>query len=788
MSFGKKDRSEEGSGLQAEKDQEKSRVAIYPLSPNDRLDEGVSEEGEYSIYEEYLDEVFLHPELHNIAVTGNYGVGKSSLIRTFDRKRNQRRLDNRRFLYISLTNFHSNGSQDKGGEDQERSLKKKLEELERDLLCQVLYVCDDIRKVPGVTYRLIPSPKSWIGRQLPVFMLMLLAVSLFSLAYGSQLYAGVESYLPVKAVAWQRVHPHTLAAIPYGAILLCILFFVRKVAMWLFGGSYLSKLTLEGASKVAGVDKIGVDIQSVEGTSYLDRHGFELIYVLERMASRFDHTVVFEDMDRLGPDVQRELFSELREINCLANSRLSHKRGGVFHCLGGIFPGLGKLPVVGGLFRKPCLRFFYVAHDMEFTPMECSKFFDYILPVIPAISGESLPDRLAETYLKNVGIWLDERSNDTHQRPSVFLACAAPELNDYRTIHTILNEYQIFERIEKQRGLVITQKDKRDLFAYVTYKNLCPEDYYGIHTGKSLAFPAKPRQGSETFNQFRSSLVQDWLRNGFLPWDCILFAGYSLSWLRETYEEVLRSEDADRKRSLMWSCVDGRSRQRFLCANILLDMVEEAEFYRAIKGIQLSLVRYLLQIVPVEAKNSEIAEFDGKFQRLLKRAKYYDIFSDTSPEDPPEKPPEELKDLIRLRFWVLSTESQIMLFHYLFYFGYDMDGVEQWLFDKDMSSNSATEVWDLLHRLFRPELTALLRGKETAAFEWMVTPNILSCLDQSIQDEIMLRIVGQIASKEGPLPSEIGEINFEFRPGEQKTMQEWLDEVQETTAGVENQS
>lgn len=590
-------------GEEMKEEQKQNQVSVYPLSPNDRLDEDTVGKEDYFTYEEYLNEVFHHPEIHNIAVTGNYGVGKSSVIRTFDRKRNQRRWDNRHFLYISLTNFHSDTSQDKSGENQEKNLKRQLEALERDLLCQILYVCDNIRKIPGVTYRLIPSPKSWISRQLPIFMLMLLVLSLFLSVYGSQFYLSIKSHLPAKVTTWCSMYSDTLAIVPYIIILICLMFFVQKLAVWLFGGSHLSRLTLESASKVVGVDKIGVDIQPVEGTSYLDRHGFELIYVLERMASQFDNTVIFEDIDRLGPDVQRELFSELREINCLANSRLSHKRGGMFRYLSEIFPGLSKIPRLGSLFQKPCLRFFYVAHDMEFTPMECSKFFDYILPVIPAISGESLPDRLAETYLKNVGIFLDERSADKHLKPSVFLACAAPELNDYRTIHTILNEYQVFERVEEQRGLVVTQKDKRDLFAYVTYKNLCPEDYYGIHTGKSLAFPFKPRQGSETFDEFKSNLIRDWLKNGFLPWDCILFAGYSLSWLRDTYEEVLRGKDVNRKRSLMLSCIDGRFRQRYLCVDIFLDIVEESDFYQAIKGIQLSLVLYLLQTMPVEGKN-----------------------------------------------------------------------------------------------------------------------------------------------------------------------------------------
>lgn len=113
---------------------EKHTAKIYSLSPNDRLDQRMEEDQDYPIYEEHLKEAFCRPELHNIAVTGDHGVGKSSIVRTFDRKRNSLWPGGRHFLYISLINFRSNVPQE-SGEDADNH--KQLEELERDLLCQV---------------------------------------------------------------------------------------------------------------------------------------------------------------------------------------------------------------------------------------------------------------------------------------------------------------------------------------------------------------------------------------------------------------------------------------------------------------------------------------------------------------------------------------------------------------------------------------------------------------------------------------------------------------------------
>lgn len=747
------------------RNRDKHPARIYPLTPDDRLDES-ADGADYAIYEQYLEGVFLRPELHNIAVTGNYGVGKSSIIRTFDRKRNQNRLRRRHFLYISLASFCAGHPRNEGEEGPEGGLKKTLEELEQDLLRQILYVCDDIRRVPGITYRLIPSPKSRLKRCIPGIMLTLLAACLFLTAFGSQLYAGVEPFLPMEAANWCGSHHQVLAAVPYGLIFLCLLFFVRMLAGWLSGGAHLSKLTLEGSSKAAGLDKIGVDIQPVEGTSYLDRHGFELIYVLERMADRFDHTVVFEDMDMLGPDVQRELFSELREINCLANSRLSYKWRPP-QCL-------RKLPVIGDLSWEPCLRFVYVAHDMEFAPRDCSKFFDYILPVIPVISGESLADRLAETYLKGVGITLDEQAEDESWRPSSFLACASPELNDYRTVHTILNEYRVFEQVEEKRGLVMTQAEKRDLFTFVTYKNLCPEDYYGIRTGESAVFP--PPLGQRDINRIQSSLIRDWLDKGHLPWDCILFAGYSLTWLRETYTAVLAGEDEGKKRRLLQSCADGRSQQRRLCADILLDMNDES-FEKAIKGISLSIATYLLCITPVGAQNAEKTAFEERFQELIKRAEAAARKFLDSDQWPSEQSAVGLEKWICLRFGALSFANRSALIHYLLLCDCELEMLDVWLLRKDADTQEAADIWRFLGELPPSTRETLLKNHQETAFQWISSPAVLRGLREAGENSTTLSLAKMMIPPGKQLPSEVGEMTFSFVKGEAKSLRQWLNET-----------
>lgn len=765
MCFRKRNRAG-GTGCASAR--EKHTAKIYSLSPNDRLDQRTEEDQDYPIYEEHLKEAFCRPELHNIAVTGDHGVGKSSIVRTFDRKRNSLWPGGRHFLYISLINFRSNAPH--GPEDADNH--KQLEELERDLLCQLLYVCNDVRKVPGITYRLIPAPKSRLKQYVPMVMLILLAAGVFGAAYFPQLRTISGAFLSTEAVAWCGRNAQMLEAVPYGLVLLCLLFFVGKLAGWLFRGAHLSKLTLEGSGKAVGLDKVGVDIQPVEGTSYLDRHGFELIYTLERMSGRFDHTVVFEDMDRLGTDVQRELFAELREINSLVNSRLSYKRRGPFRYLGRFFPGLGRIPVIGGLFREPCLRFIYVAHDMAFVPEECAKFFDYILPVVPALSRESLAVRLSETYLKQAGIQLDEQSEDIRQRPSQFLACAAPELNDYRTIHTIMNEYRVFEQVERGRGLVTTQADRQDLFAYVTYKNLCPEDYYRIREGRSTVFPPLPRgQNAEA----SSPLIQDWLDKGFLPWDCILFAGYSLTWLEGAYEAVLTGRDAEKKRALLRSCTEQREQQKGLCLDILAGIADDGTFDSAVKDIQLSLVVYLLNIMPVDGKKEAVQEFEAKFQEVLGRMMPSNAGS-------AEQVPALLEESVIWRFGRLTRESRLALVRCLLSCQCPLRALDQWLFRTDGGAGEAVETWLLLGGLRPEEIDTLIEPQGEAAYQWITSPVRLRPLQTIEAGGRMLPIIQRIVPAGKSLPPEVGEMMFTFCGDEEKPLQQWLNEAPKAAA------
>lgn len=82
----------------------KDAVDIFPLSCNPALDTksipGIAS------YCSYLRMVFKNPRIKNIAITGQHGVGKSSLIKSFDARRGLFKKRKPKFLYVSMGQYH----------------------------------------------------------------------------------------------------------------------------------------------------------------------------------------------------------------------------------------------------------------------------------------------------------------------------------------------------------------------------------------------------------------------------------------------------------------------------------------------------------------------------------------------------------------------------------------------------------------------------------------------------------------------------------------------------------
>ena len=150
--------------------------------------------------------------------------------------------------------------------------------------------------------------------------------------------------------------------------------FIYKSSRSIIGLS-IKKLNLKGTE---------IEIDKNISKSILNNHIDEIIYFFE--ATDYN-VVIIEDLDRFG---KSEVFTKLREINLLINNSKKVKQDVVF---------------------------IYAIKDDMFLNKDRSKFFDYMLPVIPIVNFSNSGDKLKK-MLKGESIKID---NDLIDDLSLFV-------------------------------------------------------------------------------------------------------------------------------------------------------------------------------------------------------------------------------------------------------------------------------------------------------------------------------------------------------------------------------
>lgn len=125
------------------------------LTPTDSVD--------LNVYGEAIDYVFDNPDIKNVAISGAYSAGKSSVLASYKKQHNDKR-----FLHISLAHFTS--------PDQEDELEIKESVLEGKILNQLIHQIP-AEKIPQTNFRVKRSVRtnSVIGETLG-FVLFVISI------------------------------------------------------------------------------------------------------------------------------------------------------------------------------------------------------------------------------------------------------------------------------------------------------------------------------------------------------------------------------------------------------------------------------------------------------------------------------------------------------------------------------------------------------------------------------------------------------------------------------------
>lgn len=468
---------------------------IFPLS----CDPALEETEEREIYYKYLDSAFDEPRIHNIGIAGGFGVGKSSLLRSYEKRylrmaklkqeinnpfKDRRKKDEPHFLYVSMGESQCNDSDNKN-------------ETERRILLQI-YSRFHKKDIPSSSFEMIHESTGHLRIKTAACCLFLFLVLL--LTFFTPLGKLLKATLPAASII---VHYKTE---------IHVALYLIVIGMAVIGGGYLiyqaltkmyvKTLALKG-------EKAEVAVERTDTRDYLDQYSMDLVYCLEQTVEKIGHTVVFEDMDRMKTDDVIEIFARLKEINTMVNQRLPEDK---------------------------YIRFVYVVKDEVLARMEHYKFFDYVLPVLSGINRVT-SEYVFRKNLKRINTFLKSESTidelkkelDDLEKPSKekLVSLVAPYLLDYRLQYMILNDYRFFMELNLvNKGITPGHHAAEQILALAIYKNVWPEYYDRISSGRTMLFF---KEGEE--NQKQPELAEI-LRNpnyNFLRYRSLCYLGYDKS-------------------------------------------------------------------------------------------------------------------------------------------------------------------------------------------------------------------------------------------------------------------
>ncbi|CAM8681439.1 MULTISPECIES: hypothetical protein [Leclercia] len=401
------------------------------------LTPAVLEQEKAASYIEALNFAYSQPDIRNVAVTGPYGAGKSSVLKTWC----QAKEGALRVLTVSLADFDMQKSVsekedqlEKGkSEEVEKNAETSEKSIEYSILQQILYKnkknelpYSRIERISGVTAGQILKSAALL-----TLTMMLAGVALFFLAPD---YITAKLSLPVALSQKLLVWPFSARLI--GAVLSVL----GSLSLLLYQlhrtGIFDRKVSLDKVDILKGA----VTTKS-SSPSLLNVYIDEIVYFFD--STKYD-VVIFEDLDRLN---NNRIFIKLREINQIINNCLSD--------------------------RNP-LKFIYAVRDDLFSSAESrTKFFDFVIPVIPVMDKDNASDHFSNKFTK------EERKQKGLDECISRIATFIP---DMRVMHNITNEFRLYQNIVNNR------ENTPKLLAMIAYKNLCAEDYHSIDKKGGIVF------------------------------------------------------------------------------------------------------------------------------------------------------------------------------------------------------------------------------------------------------------------------------------------------------------
>lgn len=361
-------------------------------------------------------------EVTNVAITGNYGAGKSSVVESFESK-----YTDKTFLHISLGQYDETIGSEKNGLN-----NRQINTIEGKIINQLLHQINP-NQIRKSIFKTLDAESQIKPFNISVYVGLVLLLSLYSLNISS--WNGL-----IQDFSWL-----SWTTKPIISLLILVILFVLIV----YGFYFLLKLQKDfGFIKKLSLkaEKIETDIEIFSNdnskVSYFDRYLDDVLYLFKQSGA---NVIVFEDIERFNDS---RIFEKLKELNIVINRK-----------------------------RKICgeskLVFFYLVKDDLFESQERTKFFDFIIPIVPVVTASNSYEILKELLTEMWEYRLDK----------TFLFNISLYLDDMRLINNICNEYLTYKETLSKLPL-----EREKIFSMVVYKNIFPKDFSLLQKNQGYLF------------------------------------------------------------------------------------------------------------------------------------------------------------------------------------------------------------------------------------------------------------------------------------------------------------
>ncbi len=435
-----------------EKLEQRRKARLKSFSPTDRMERIHSAAKQYI---GYIDNALYDKNIRNIAITGDFGIGKSSLIKTYEKKKHQK------FIHLSVSDL----AEIKEGTTPHDLTKA---DIEKNLLKRLLSICRE-KDIPMSRFQRVPET---ISKRYTIIAFLCAFAVLDVMIVFLEPFIRTINFIPDHWTLLQSftsyVDANSVLHLAKALLFPMMFLFVLNLADVIIRHYKLPKISTK---IVKGDSETTAEFNRRIEPENLDTNYMEIVYVLEQAAKKGGYVFVFEDMDRFDASVCVPILVKLRQFNEILNDRSSLKKR---------------------WFKGQKYTFIYVLRESIFeeycnssnlsdsflnTSADLYKFCDIIIPVVPEIGTH------------NSATYLEEVLRDYGSFNADFLSAIAPHLVDYRRINDVTNEYKIFADV--YRDELKKERDRTELLACVLFKVFYPSEYYRLRKDGTYPDPAE---------------------------------------------------------------------------------------------------------------------------------------------------------------------------------------------------------------------------------------------------------------------------------------------------------